>query len=87
MLAIAFGKRARLGAPRVGRVRMATAAPGPCTPRKSPANPTVHPYKGGGPNRLVATEQQVWYPRRSASRRGHRLQLNRLHSDFEGGNN
>jgi hypothetical protein len=29
------GKRARLGAPRVGRVRMATAAIGPCTPRKS----------------------------------------------------
>jgi hypothetical protein len=29
------GKRARLGAPRVGRVRMATAATGSCTPRKS----------------------------------------------------
>ena len=31
----AWGKGARLGAPRVGRVSNATAATGSCTPRKS----------------------------------------------------
>ena len=36
-----LGKRARLGAPRVGRVRMSTAATGSCIPRKS-REATIH---------------------------------------------
>ena len=58
------GKRARLGAPRVGRVRMANAAIALCTHRKSQL--VHHPPLRGEENKLldyevISGQPRCWY--------------------------